>query len=114
MWGGASPEWLAPGIACEFTVSARPEGFDDAREKLDALGVDLNIQPAAGRRKQLLVADMDSTVIEQECMDELAAEAGLGPVVAAITERAMNGEIDFTERVEASRPADEGPAARSC
>lgn len=95
MWGGTSPEWLAPGIACEFTVPARPEGFDDAREKLDAVGVDLNIQSAADRRKQLLVADMDSTIIEQECIDELAAEAGLGPEVAAITERAMNGEIDF-------------------
>ena len=87
MWEGTSPEWLAPGIACEFTVSARPEGFDDARQKLDALGIDLNIQSAASRRKQLLVADMDSTIIEQECIDELAAEAGLGPEVAAITER---------------------------
>ena len=94
-WGGTAPVWLAPGIACEFNVSARPEGFDDAREKLDALGIDLNIQTSDCRRKRLLVADMDSTIIEQECIDELAAEAGLGPKVAAITERAMNGEIDF-------------------
>ena len=94
-WGGTSPEWLAPGTACQFTVPARPEGFDDARERLDDLGIDLNVQTSAGRRKRLLVADMDSTIIEQECIDELAAEAGFGMEVAAITERAMNGEIDF-------------------
>ena len=96
MWKGTPPEWLAPGIACEFKVPARPEGFNDAREKLDASGIDLNIQSASDRRKRMLVADMDSTIIEQECIDELAAEAGVGPEVAAITERAMNGEIDFT------------------
>ena len=95
MWGGTDPVWLAPGIACEFNVSARPEGFDDVREQFDASGIDLNIQTSADRRKRLLVADMDSTIIEQECIDELAAEAGLGTEVAAITERAMNGEIDF-------------------
>jgi len=53
------------------------------------------VQPALGRRKRLLLADMDSTMIEQECIDELAAEAGVGPYVAAITARAMNGELDF-------------------
>ncbi len=53
------------------------------------------IQPEAGRRKKMLLADMDSTMIGQECIDELAAEAGVGERVAAITARAMNGELDF-------------------
>ena len=67
------------------------------------MGIDLAVQPSAGRKKRLLLADMDSTIIDQECIDELAAEAGVGPRVAAITARAMNGELDFegalTERV---------------
>ena len=58
-------------------------------------GVDVAIQPAGPRRKRLLVADMDSTIIGQECIDELADYAGIKPEVAAITERAMRGEIDF-------------------
>jgi phosphoserine phosphatase len=57
--------------------------------------VDVVVQPAAGRKKMLLVADMDSTVIGQECIDELADFAGLKPQIAAITERAMRGEIEF-------------------
>jgi phosphoserine phosphatase len=58
-------------------------------------GVDVIVQPASDRRKQLLVADMDSTVIGQECIDELADYAGIKPQIAAITERAMRGELDF-------------------
>jgi phosphoserine phosphatase len=61
-----------------------------AGEKVDAI-----VQPAEGRRKRLLLADMDSTLIEQECVDELAARAGIGAHVAAITERAMRGELAF-------------------
>jgi phosphoserine phosphatase len=64
-------------------------------EALASEGVDALVQPAAGRRKRLLLADMDSTLIEQECVDELAARAGIGAKVAAITERAMRGEIAF-------------------
>lgn len=56
---------------------------------------DLVLQPEDQRRKKLLIADMDSTVIEQECLDELADVAGVGPQIAAITERAMRGELDF-------------------
>ena len=55
------------------------------------------IQPTEGRRKAVLLADMDSTMIEQECIDELADMAGVGPRVAAITARAMNGELNFHE-----------------
>lgn len=57
--------------------------------------IDLVVQPVEGRQKRLLVADMDSTIIGQECIDELAAELGIKPQIAAITERAMRGEIDF-------------------
>jgi len=62
---------------------------------MQALRVDLVVQPAEGRRKRLLLADMDSTMIRQECIDELADEAGVGAYVADITARAMNGELDF-------------------
>jgi phosphoserine phosphatase len=57
--------------------------------------IDMVIQPVEGRAKSLLISDMDSTMIEQECIDELADCVGLKPQVAAITERAMNGELDF-------------------
>lgn len=60
-----------------------------------AEGLDAIVQPVAGRRKRLLISDMDSTLIGQECIDELAAVHGLKPKVAAITERAMRGELDF-------------------
>ena len=94
-WGGGEARWLNRGVAAEFDLDRVPDTLERTREDLDALGIDLNILPAAGRRKRLLLADMDSTMIQQECIDELAAEAGVGPRVAAITARAMNGEIDF-------------------
>ncbi len=62
---------------------------------LDAVPVDFCVQPALGRKKKLLLSDMDSTMIHQECVDELAAHVGQKEVVSDITERAMNGEIDF-------------------
>jgi phosphoserine phosphatase len=64
---------------------------------LQGISVDLVIQPSVGRRKRLLIADMDSTMIQQECIDELADEAGVGAHVAGITARAMNGELDFED-----------------
>ena len=94
-WGGGDVLWLSPDEAAEFPVSARPGNLDTVRAELDALGVDLNVQPAEGRRKAMLLADMDSTMIRQECIDELAAAAGIGERVAEITARAMNGELDF-------------------
>jgi phosphoserine phosphatase len=66
-----------------------------AREALRGRAVDANLAPEDGREKRLLLADMDSTVIGVECVDELAAFAGVGAEVAAITERAMRGELDF-------------------
>ena len=93
-WGGGAVRWLKGGEAAEFDLD-RPGDVAQARAGLHALGVDVNVVPAGGRRKRLLLADMDSTMIRQECIDELAAEAGVGDRVAAITARAMNGEIGF-------------------
>ncbi|MCC0081483.1 MAG: phosphoserine phosphatase SerB [Rhodobacter sp.] len=94
-WGGGAARWLNPAIAAEFDLDTVPANRWDVWSDLQALGIDLCLQPAAGRRKAMLLADMDSTMIRQECIDELAAEAGVGPRVAEITARAMNGELDF-------------------
>ncbi|RMH48042.1 MAG: phosphoserine phosphatase SerB [Alphaproteobacteria bacterium] len=94
-WGGGEITWLAPDLAAEFAVASVPANAAEVAEALRARGLDVNVLPARGRRKRLLVADMDSTMIDQECIDELAAEAGVGPRVAEITRRAMNGELDF-------------------
>ena len=94
-WGGGGVRWLDMGIAAEFPVQVVPANRWEVWQDLQSFGVDLVVQPVKGRRKRLLLADMDSTVIQQECIDELAAVAGVGPHVAAITARAMNGELDF-------------------
>lgn len=94
-WGGGPLRWLNPGVAAEFDLDRVPDTRWAAWEGLQAMGVDLCVVPAEGRRKRLLLADMDSTMIGQECIDELAAEAGVGDRVAEITARAMNGEIGF-------------------
>jgi phosphoserine phosphatase len=102
-WGGGPAVALAPGVASEFALDRRPENLWQVWEDVQKLGVDLVVQPAEGRRKAMLLADMDSTMIQQECIDELAEMAGFGDRVRAITARAMNGELDFeaalTERV---------------
>ncbi len=94
-WGGGDARWLQPGVAAEFPVAAMPSNRWQVWEDLQALKVDLAVVPAGGRRKKLLLADMDSTMIRQECIDELADEAGVGEYVAGITRRAMNGELNF-------------------
>jgi phosphoserine phosphatase len=94
-WGGGDALWLAPDQAAEFVLERRPENFWQVWEDLQALGLDLVLQESAGRRKGMLLADMDSTMIQQECIDELADEAGVGARVKDITARAMNGELDF-------------------
>ena len=102
-WGGGEANWLNPGIAAEFSLQDKPGNQWDVWADLQQMGVDLVILPARGRRKRMLLADMDSTMIQQECIDELADEAGVGDRVKEITARAMNGELDFdgalTERV---------------
>ena len=103
-WGGGDVVWLALDEAAEFEVARIPDNRWEVWSDLQDLGVDLVVQPSEGRRKKMLLADMDSTMIQQECIDELADEAGVGERVAAITAAAMNGELDFDgalrERVE--------------
>jgi phosphoserine phosphatase len=94
-WGGGDAVWLDPGVAAEFSVHDLPANQWEVWQALQSLRVDLIVQPAVGRKKGLLLADMDSTMIEQECIDELADEAGVGALVAGITARAMNGDLDF-------------------
>lgn len=94
-WGGGDAVWLDPGVAAEFAVEAEPANLWEVWAGFQAMGIDLACQRTEGRRKRLLIADMDSTMIQQECIDELADEAGVGATVAAITARAMNGELDF-------------------
>ncbi|MFD0917633.1 phosphoserine phosphatase SerB [Pseudahrensia aquimaris] len=92
--------FLADGIACDIPL---PEDTKIAREHIlvaledisSNLAIDVVVQDADARRKKVLLADMDSTLIQQECIDELAAEAGVGDRVADITARAMRGEIEF-------------------
>ena len=96
--GARALYWLADGVAADIPLPDGPseDELDGAiRAALAGHPVDVAIQPAEGRRKRLLIADMDSTMIEQECIDELADEAGFGAQVAAVTERAMRGEIEF-------------------
>ncbi len=100
-WGGGEAAWLAPDEAAEFAVEVVPETRWNVWRDLQGMGVDMVVQPAAGRRKRMLLADMDSTMIRQECIDELADMAGVGTEVAAITARAMNGELDFEGALKA-------------
>ena len=97
LFGGGNPIWLADRIAAEFPAPHLPEDAPAIAEDTRMAGFDLVIQPTEGRRKAVLLADMDSTMIGQECIDELAAEAGVGARVADITARAMNGELNFHE-----------------
>lgn len=91
------PGWLAAAEAADLPFAGlAPEAADTAaRAALAGRPVDLIAQPAAGRRKRLLIADMDSTIVTSETLDELAGFAGLKDRIAAITKRAMNGELDF-------------------
>jgi phosphoserine phosphatase len=90
------PRPLGP-VAVDLAVEADEAApvREAAEQALQGRGVDVCVQPWNGRRKRLLVADMDSTIINVECLDELADFAGLKPHIAAITERAMRGELAF-------------------
>ena len=90
--------WLSPGRALDIPFNHDPiQVLDRAKQHFAGQPVDVNVVKARNRRKKLLIADMDSTIINVECLDELADMAGLKPVIAAITERAMRGEIAFEE-----------------
>jgi phosphoserine phosphatase len=114
--GGGDAVWLDPNHAAEFEVARLPKNLDGVWNSLQAEGVDMVAQPTEGRRKKMLLADMDSTMIRQECIDELADEAGVGNAVKSITQRAMNGELDFegalTERVKLLRGLPEATIAK--
>lgn len=96
--GASTVRWLAEDIACDLALPASTQA-DEAtaglRAALAAEPIDVIVQQSATRRKKILIADMDSTMIDQECIDELADEIGVKEHVAAITARSMNGEIAF-------------------
>src|SRR5436190_6982943 len=120
-----APSWLDPGVAADIPFAASQEHTrangkralaDRVRAALAGVPADVVLQPVSGRRKRLFLADMDSTMIGQECIDELADYAGVKPQVAAITERAMQGELDFesalAERVGLLAGLEESAIAR--
>jgi phosphoserine phosphatase len=92
--GGGVPEVLSEGEAADIPVTAVPD-MEAVRQALEGAPIDAIVTAAEGRRKALLVADMDSTIVTGETLDELADFAGLKQRIAAITARAMNGELDF-------------------
>ena len=96
------PTWLADD-ACDFVLDATSPTLAEAaaRALIGDTEIDVLVQPATNRRKRLLVADMESTIIENEMLDELADFIGLRQEVSEITNRAMNGELDFTAALEA-------------
>jgi phosphoserine phosphatase len=96
----AAPVWLDRGLALDIPFSPPAESDHRVaaaalRAALGGARIDVVVQPAAGRRKRMLLADMDSTMIGEECVDELADFIGQKTRVAAITERAMRGEVEF-------------------
>ena len=107
--------WLEPGTACDLEFVGDPVAVRSALEGAIP-GIDVIVQRTSDRRRRLIVADMDSTMITVECIDELADYAGLKPQIAAITERAMQGELDFaealTERVRLLGGLGEGAIAQ--
>lgn len=96
----AEVEWIEPGIAADIGFSGDIAAARTALRPLEAR-LDIAVQSSEHRRKMLLVSDMDSTMITVECIDELADYAGIKPEIAAITERAMAGELDFAEALKA-------------
>ncbi len=103
--GAERARWLGAATAAEIPFAAPLAAIqplsDMMRLRLAGEPIDIAFVPEASRRKRLLVADMDSTLIGQECIDELAALAGVGAEVSAITERSMRGELDFEQSLAA-------------
>ena len=92
---GSSFLWLRDGIAVEIKTPVFPRDFQKYRISLQELNIDSVLQKDESRKKKLLIADMDSTIIDQECLDELATEVGFEKEVKQITRAAMKGEINF-------------------
>lgn len=96
------PRWLAEQEACEFSGSFSRDAAISLANTLRGQGIgDVAVLPSEGRRKRLLIADMDSTIITIECIDELADFLGIKEEIASITSRAMNGEVDFAAALRA-------------
>jgi phosphoserine phosphatase len=95
--GTGSPDVLAPNLACDIAFDGLPPAAAElaARRATESIPIDVAVQPREGRKKRLLAADMDATLIENEIVDEIAAAAGLRERIAPITARAVAGEIDF-------------------
>jgi phosphoserine phosphatase len=95
----AKPRWLDEGVAADIPMAELDldQAAAAARHALGDAPFDVVAQHAEGRRKKLLIADMDSTIVTSETLDDLAAHAGLKDKIAAITARAMNGELDFEQ-----------------
>ena len=98
--GPRAPAWIDEDKAADIPFRSTPE---EARAALEGVfpGIDIVVQPADGRERKLLVADMDSTMITVECIDELADYAGIKAEIAAVTEAAMRGELDFGAALDA-------------
>ncbi len=99
-WGAGEVDWLAVDEAASFPIASLPDNADQVWRDLQNMGVDCVMQAGGAQRAMLLLADMDSTMIQQECIDELAAAAGVGAQVSDITARAMNGELDFEQAID--------------
>ncbi len=108
--GPGDVAWIDEGKAADIPFLHAPETARAALEGTFA-GIDVIVQPAAHRVKKLLVADMDSTMITVECLDELADYAGIKAEIAAVTERAMRGELDFAQALDERVARLEGLAA---
>ncbi|MCZ4272614.1 phosphoserine phosphatase SerB [Maritalea porphyrae] len=98
---GGTVNWLHQSIAIEFINPKAAASLQIARDIIGDTKVDANLVPVLNRRKKLLIADMDSTMINEECIDELGAALGIKEQIAEITERAMRGELDFEEALDA-------------
>ena len=101
--GAGAQTVLCEGVACDLALddALAPERLEEARRIGRAAKADVNVVPAQNRRKKLLIADMDSTIIRQECIDELAEFAGKREEISAVTEQAMRGELDFDAALKA-------------
>lgn len=97
------PVWLKDGVAADIFVSGRPQNscMRHLRDELADARIDLFVNEVASRRKKLMLADMDSTIVKAETLDELAEYAGIKDKIAEITALAMNGKLDFHEALEA-------------
>ena len=90
-------KWLMPKVAAEFEIPVVPVYFEEVWRAYQNKEIDLTVQRSIGRKKKVLIADMDSTMIHQECIDELAFVYEVGEKVSDITQKSMNGDIGFED-----------------